>query len=501
MADENMDSLFGSDDDSDMLDHQCTERAVASSQFIPFSVTKAMPDMGGGRGLFATTDLKPGSLILAEKPFISWNKHSDFGEVDDLATAILQILQSPDAVACTKQLYPYTIADCEASECDEICKLFESFDTNDLKKLAVAGGSSTEEIIRIALVLQHNGFGSGLYERQSLLNHSCAPNCLKLVPASKNGCSEIWTICDVKEGDELTICYVNPLETSTTAVRKYLSENHRFVCHCTRCQSLGFILPAQPSEPVQAGSVTVYKLSDTARVLLAAEDAVEQRLAATESSLANHDSIMRHKSALEVYKDLIASVENLQSPFLEVRPAERPDRLLARASKAGINATVGAIEVLERAGKPVRDTFAVSFLEFQLSLLSHQTAYLSLDHADIGTTLDSVADAILSLKQQFPRVFAEQYASRDWSSVVRHIAAANIMRGTAVTAHSSSTSCAAENGSTAVSSAQCANLCKTEAKRIKALYSTALHFPAALKLFTSPPGSFYWGGVDNAKVC
>lgn len=487
--DTQLESLFGDDAENDtigLIGRECSK----VPRFVCSSVTRTSLQVGGGRGLFAACDIPPGSLILAEKPFIVWPKHVDFSEVDDLATAILQILQSEAAVRCTQQLYPYTIEDCDKDECEVIRKLFESYDESDLTKLAVAGGSSLEEIIRIALVLQHNGFGSGLYERQSLLNHSCCPNCIKLIPATKNGCSEIWTICDVKNDEELTICYVNPLETATISVREYLHTNHRFTCSCTRCQSLGFASSLYAEKQFD-DSVA---LEPSLLSLLAAEQHLDQKVAEVEATLADIHSTKRQKNSLQLFLSLVESIEVLVSPYAAVSLEERPVRLLARACKAGISAIMGAIEVFEISGKPVMHTLAVKFLDSHLALLLYQLAYQSRSHPDIGGTLDCIADGILSLKQTFPKVFAEKYASHDWNAVVGAFTPARIAAASTQQVGGASSASSASAGGR-LTATQCAKLCKDEARRIKALYSTARHFPAALKLFTAPPGSFYWGGT------
>lgn len=71
----------------------------------------------------------------------------------------------------------------------------------------------------VALALQHNGFGSGLYLQLAMVNHTCyAPNCIKTSPTGATAwASELWTIRDVRAGEQLFISYAQPLEELTRA--------------------------------------------------------------------------------------------------------------------------------------------------------------------------------------------------------------------------------------------------------------------------------------------
>ena len=194
-----MNDLFGSDDESE------EDIKIDSDEVILYTEVLNMPDVGGNRGVFAVRDLPAGCLLCAEKPFTTWSPGIDFTEVDDLANVILQVVRSLPALQCTYTLHPKTVSECDEQEINEIRRLFDTYDNGDLQKLVVEANLNEEEIIRIALVLQHNGFNSGLYEKQSLFNHACAPNCIKLIPPGRHSASEIWTIREIKAGQELFV--------------------------------------------------------------------------------------------------------------------------------------------------------------------------------------------------------------------------------------------------------------------------------------------------------
>ncbi|KAJ3488799.1 hypothetical protein NLI96_g2584 [Meripilus lineatus] len=85
--------------------------------------------------------------------------------------------------------------------------------------------------------------GSGFYAVSSYIGHSCSPSA---TPSFPSGTSEIAIVAarDLKEGDELTIsyvdCNVNEGETSEEATRRRryeLARGWRFKCECSRCAS------------------------------------------------------------------------------------------------------------------------------------------------------------------------------------------------------------------------------------------------------------------------
>ena len=72
---------------------------------------------------------------------------------------------------------------------------------------------------------------AALYQAGSIFNHSCAPNCAATYEESL---LSIRTIRPVKEGEELTVSYVD--ESATTVQRRAeLWRRYRFFCCCRRC--------------------------------------------------------------------------------------------------------------------------------------------------------------------------------------------------------------------------------------------------------------------------
>lgn len=75
--------------------------------------------------------------------------------------------------------------------------------------------------------------GIGYYPGVIFINHSCRPNsdyCYK----NNYKTIEFRALCDIKKDDEITCCYVEPLE-STLNRQKFLLNNYNFICKCDRC--------------------------------------------------------------------------------------------------------------------------------------------------------------------------------------------------------------------------------------------------------------------------
>lgn len=70
------------------------------------------------------------------------------------------------------------------------------------------------------------------YSEAARFNHSCAPNAHQSF--DEHGCVAVDTVCEVNEGEELTIPYVDtrlPREERRSKLRK----NFAFECECARC--------------------------------------------------------------------------------------------------------------------------------------------------------------------------------------------------------------------------------------------------------------------------
>lgn len=81
------------------------------------------------------------------------------------------------------------------------------------------------------------GKEGSLYERGSLLNHSCAANCTRVTLNGGGSERAFVTLRPVAAGEELTLSYLpSGMEVMGTVVRRrHLWLSRGFLCHCDRC--------------------------------------------------------------------------------------------------------------------------------------------------------------------------------------------------------------------------------------------------------------------------
>lgn len=82
-----------------------------------------------------------------------------------------------------------------------------------------------------------NNEGSGLYQLQSKINHSCVPNAQSSFPYS-NDILVLKALIDIEPGQEICISYLDDcqLERSRHSRQKELKENYLFICKCPKCE-------------------------------------------------------------------------------------------------------------------------------------------------------------------------------------------------------------------------------------------------------------------------
>ena len=82
-----------------------------------------------------------------------------------------------------------------------------------------------------------NNEGSGLYLKQSKINHSCNPNAEIRFPFSNN-VLQVVALRNIPAEEEICISYLDEcqLNRSRHSRQKYLEENYLFACECVKCE-------------------------------------------------------------------------------------------------------------------------------------------------------------------------------------------------------------------------------------------------------------------------
>ena len=97
-------------------------------------------------------------------------------------------------------------------------------------------------IVHLYCILEVNAFGicdkqllragTGLYSPSNLLNHSCRPNCVAVFRGRRQF---VVSNRPIKEGEELTISYVDQGIEDVPSRKLMLSQEYFFECLCSRC--------------------------------------------------------------------------------------------------------------------------------------------------------------------------------------------------------------------------------------------------------------------------
>lgn len=192
---------------------------------VPRCSLRKVPDKGWG--LFAEVDIKEGEEIITERPVLVLERFSE-----ERKTALRQ----PGDTRAWHEI-----------EADNLEKGFQALSKEwkeDILSLHNARKDLASDVLGIFWT---NSFGismsprlSGIYFFCSNLNHSCDPNCCHIVSYIPDPCNHtdrtmvIIADRDIKAGDELTICYIDPKMVFEKR-QDILLENYGFKCNCSRC--------------------------------------------------------------------------------------------------------------------------------------------------------------------------------------------------------------------------------------------------------------------------
>lgn len=193
---------------------------------------------GRGLGVLSTRYLKPGQLILQEMPFARVNK--DAGSAESRANPkVAKLMARVLELASTGQFDPrseYGSWPSEVVHCFEgvleaqADMVFEGHATDDKQK--TPGG-----------IIRTNGVDdaedhANLYTHMSRMNHSCAPNAVRVSTGDSGGVAVVARK-QIDEGEEVMINYMDGADDGKPVEqrRKHLMQQYTFHCTCPLCMS------------------------------------------------------------------------------------------------------------------------------------------------------------------------------------------------------------------------------------------------------------------------
>ena len=189
---------------------------------------------GKGLGIVAVKDISKGTLILKETPQMS---HMD---------ALTPNLQgSHEVLKIWIKRVISLFNEMNLADQAEYMKLHSHFENENsfgliseflgLIYTMVNDGKKADEILKIIGIFIANNYENSLSIQISRFNHSCKPNALH------SDFNEVWAVCNIKEGQEITISYKEDglFGLRTTQYRQeILHQTWGFTCKCEFCQEI-----------------------------------------------------------------------------------------------------------------------------------------------------------------------------------------------------------------------------------------------------------------------
>lgn len=135
-------------------------------------------------------------------------------------------------------LHPQSVADIDPSHREYLRERCKRLKPSLSTARAVALGMDNEDtLIRVICALHFNGFVTGVYLHLAMVNHSCAPNCVKWGAREGVVHSELRATRFIRAGEEITFSYLVPSLRSREARRRALNGQFQFECSCQLCVS------------------------------------------------------------------------------------------------------------------------------------------------------------------------------------------------------------------------------------------------------------------------
>lgn len=202
--------------------------SISSSGAVPdasllfmdgFPVECRAVDIGGGRGVFVTQDLRAGSVAFAEEPLLCVQEGALPWETTYAAVArhILQSDRCSDILEKIRGLHPQQLSDFPPDTLQEARKKL-SAPAAQLARLALLP-FTPEDALLLLLKVQLNAFDSGVFLKLAMVNHACHPNCMVFAPGElrrnstaagpvPSSHSRLVATRALRAGEEVTISFV-----------------------------------------------------------------------------------------------------------------------------------------------------------------------------------------------------------------------------------------------------------------------------------------------------
>lgn len=211
----------------------------------PARLVKIDQTKSKGRGVFAETDIEPGTLILAEEPIL---------RLDPLSVTAHSDLLS-DFKALPKEMRNLVL-DLEAHDPrpfrKSIRKEFRLRVHPTWERLNTVHGVHSKHVLT---AFNTNAVGQCLSLQTALMNHSCLPNAYVTFDETNRELT-VHALCDIKAGEEVCISQLegSSLLEPMDVRRERLLSQRGFTCICDACvevEQLGSTSDVQQEHPTE----------------------------------------------------------------------------------------------------------------------------------------------------------------------------------------------------------------------------------------------------------
>jgi hypothetical protein len=214
-----------------------------------------MPDRGGGRGFVALADIAPGELVLMECPSVEIpseprGRDPSVRCVLHLVSGKVPVEEVRTVLRDLRALHPRQLGEVDAEHLARLRKMYQGL-YREVSAQAVARATGLEdpdEFLRLVCAFHFNGFATGIYVHLAMINHSCAPNCVKWGARDGIAHSEVRATRRIRKGEEITISYLVPAMRSREARHRALRGQFQFDCTCVLCAHCPDALEQGPAE-------------------------------------------------------------------------------------------------------------------------------------------------------------------------------------------------------------------------------------------------------------
>ncbi|CDI83509.1 hypothetical protein, conserved [Eimeria acervulina] len=191
---------------------------------VPQSLVETRDDASvGGKGLFATTQVKKGEVVFVEMPLLTCDIESE-----SMWTTFMNLTSEQKAALDSLQGFHSDLSEDESLWCILVARANKRID------LAKPFKSFLAKMKRNAHGLPSSG-SWGLYPKAAMVNHSCEPN---VTYRNLDGLLVYFATRDISLGEVISMTYIDQLYASASFRSKRLLQTKCFTCKCTRCGSM-----------------------------------------------------------------------------------------------------------------------------------------------------------------------------------------------------------------------------------------------------------------------